>query len=195
MISCVILSAGLSIRFGAPKATASINNSTVIEHIQHTLLSTEVGEIIIVLGAHKNEIEPYVLNHKKVKAVYNKDYKFGQTSSFQVGLKNISHDSKGVFLLPIDYPLIKATTIDNLIHYFNHRHSLILIPTHQSQPGHPPLFNISLKESLLSFNTNSGINTFIHEHKNNVEYLELDDPAIRQTFNTPQEFDRLKENI
>ena len=112
MISCILLSAGLSSRFGSPKALARINNISVIEHIQNTLDNSMVSEVIVVLGGHAKKIKSVVLKHKKVKYVYNKDYNLGQTSSFKIGLKHISTNSLAVMLLPIDYPLIQFKTIN-----------------------------------------------------------------------------------
>ncbi|VAX34845.1 hypothetical protein MNBD_UNCLBAC01-1087, partial [hydrothermal vent metagenome] len=85
MLSCILLSAGASARFGSPKALAKqpSNNRPIIEKIQKTLLKTKIDEIIIVLGAHAESIKPFLLKHKNIKVVYNKDHNFGQTSSFK----------------------------------------------------------------------------------------------------------------
>ena len=99
MISCILLSAGLSKRFGSPKALADISGVSVIRYIQNTLIESKIGEIVVVLGANKEKIKSHILNHKKIKVVYNKDYNFGQTSSFKAGLSQISNDSKGIMLL------------------------------------------------------------------------------------------------
>ena len=76
MVSCLLLAAGSSQRFNSPKALAPINGKTVIEHLQNILLATPLDEVIIVLGAHQEAIKPFLLNHKRVKVVYNKDHKF-----------------------------------------------------------------------------------------------------------------------
>jgi len=141
MIPCVLLSAGESERFGSPKALADLHNETVIEHLQKILLETQVSEIIVVLGACADQIKPYLLDHKKVRFVYNKDYNFGQTSSFKVGVEAVSRDAKGIMLLPVDYPLVLADTINALIRYFLDNNPRILIPTFKDKKGHPPLYS------------------------------------------------------
>ena len=68
MISCILLSAGLSSRFGSPKALAKLpDGQTVIEKIQNQLLSIPESELIIVLGHAKTQILPLVLKHKNLK--------------------------------------------------------------------------------------------------------------------------------
>src|SRR3990167_701833 len=108
MISCIVLSAGQNSRFGSPKALAKFKGRTVIEHLQIVLIASDLDEIIIVLGAFVNDIKPYLLKHKKIKVVYNKDYNLGQTSSFQTGLKVMDQQSQGVMLLPVDFPLVQT---------------------------------------------------------------------------------------
>ena len=56
MISCILLSAGFSRRFGSPKALALINGVTVIEQLQNILVRSQVGETVVVLGDHANDI-------------------------------------------------------------------------------------------------------------------------------------------
>lgn len=190
MISCILLSAGLSSRFGSPKALAKINGETAIEHLLNTLIPLKLGEIIVVLGASAEEIKPRILKHKKVTVVYNKDYKIGQTSSFKAGVKNISSESTGIMLLPVDYPLVKKETFGLLIKHFLKKRPLILIPTFKNRKGHPPLFASSLRKEFLALEDNAGINTVIHNHPETI-LLPVDDPGVIQTFNTKEEWKEL----
>ena len=144
MIASILLSAGLSRRFGSPKALAKLNGETVIGRLQKMLIKTQVDEIIVVLGAHAEKIKPHLLDHTKVKFVYNKDYNFGQTSSFKAGLRSASDDVEGVMLLPVDYPLIEQKTIDTLIRYFLDNSPLIVLPSFSGKKGRPEVFYSSL---------------------------------------------------
>jgi len=195
MISAIILSAGLSSRFGSSKALAKLNGHTVIEHIQNTISGTAINEIIIVLGASAEEIKPYILKHKKVKAVYNKDYNLGQTSSFKVGLQNICSESQGILLFPIDYPAVKTETINELIVGFTKFLPKIIIPTHEGTKGHPPVFNMSLKNEFLELDNEIGVNTILHRHKDGTVFMPFKDAGIISSFNTQEEFQELKENF
>ncbi len=116
MISLILLRGGVSSRFGSPKALAPWGAGVLIAHLQDMLLSTNLDEIIIVLGSSAQQIKPLVLKHNKIKVVYNKDYKFGQTSSFKAGLQEVSASAQAVGLLPVDFPLIKKETIGDVAH-------------------------------------------------------------------------------
>src|SRR5580698_9293521 len=118
MVTCILLSAGLSERFGSPKALASLYGIPVIKHVQNTLLASACDEIIVVLGAHADQIRPSIFIHSRIRVVYNKNYNFGQTSSMQAGWQEADNSSEGIMFLPVDCPLVKTASIDQVIHHF-----------------------------------------------------------------------------
>ncbi len=189
MVSCILLTAGESKRFGSPKALAEIENLKAIELLQNKLIESLVGEIIIVTGAYEEVVKPYVFNHSKVSVVYNKDYKFGQTSSFQKGISIASYKADGFMLLPVDCPFVMTKTINELIESFESKNPSILLPTYKGKRGHPPIFNNDLRNTILGMNVHQGMNDFMREQK--VQYLEIDDPGIVQSFNTPEELSKI----
>jgi molybdenum cofactor cytidylyltransferase len=191
MISCILLAAGLSSRFGSPKALAPIANSPAIVFLLKKLCASRIDEIIIVLGADQDAIEPHLFKHKLIRIVHNNDYKFGQTSSVQTGLKSISAEAEAFMTLPVDCPFVQTRTIDKLINQFTKTHPRILIPAFNSQKGHPPLFHISLKEDILKLKPAQGLNEIIHNPTHQTEILDLPDMGIVQTFNTPDELARI----
>ena len=195
MFTCILLCAGAGRRFGSPKALARLGGETVIERLQKLLLKTQVDEIIAVLGAHADQVKPYLLKHECIKFVHNKDYKFGQTSSFKAGLQCASQDTQGILLLPVDYPLIRGDTINKLIEFFSENNPLILIPSFEGQRGHPPIFSNSLKGDFLLLDNNSGLNSVAHTHVGQTKILPVSDRGVIQTFNTQEEFEALKRNI
>ena len=185
MISCVLLSAGESRRFGSPKALAVINNKSAIGVIQQTLLDSGLDEIFVVLGADRALIKPHVFNHKKVQLVYNKNYKFGQTSSFQAGITSINKKAKGIMLFPVDCPFITSATLRCLIEVFNEQNPSVLVPIFNHRRGHPSIFNASLKKEIMLLPAERGINTLFDRHAPTL--LEVHDSGILKTFNTPEE--------
>jgi CTP:molybdopterin cytidylyltransferase MocA len=195
ILSCILLSAGLSSRFGVPKALARINHETVIEYLQKLLLATDLTEIIVVLGHRAHLIKPLLFNHKRIRVVHNKDYKLGQTSSFQAGLREISSGAEGIMLFPIDYPMIRKGTLEELIAYFWGKTPTILVPAWQGRRGHPPIFHARIKEELLSLGHFVGVNTIIRRHQTDTVLLPMDDRGVIQSFNTQEEFDQLKTGL
>ncbi len=189
MFACILLSAGLSQRFGSPKALAPINRNNAIQHLQQTLLASNCDEIVVVLGAQRTTIEPYVLKHKQISLVYNKDHNLGQTSSVQTALKSLSKDVTAVLLLPVDYPFMTSKTINQLIDFFKKQKPSIAIPTYQSRRGHPPIIDRSVFKSILDLPTGIGINSVFAQYP--PATLEVEDSGIIKTFNTPEELKKI----
>jgi len=192
MITCVLLSAGNSKRFGSPKALAKLHNETVIEHLQKILVETQVYEIIVVLGAYADKIKPYLLDHKKVRSVYNKDYNFGQTSSFKVGVETVPRNARGIMLLPVDYPLITADTVNTLIRHFLDESPRILIPTFKGRKGHPPLYSADLRDEILALDNEIGLNSIAYAHQSETIVYSVEDVGVISTFNTLDELESIK---
>lgn len=191
MISCLLLSAGQSQRFGSPKALAVIQQKTILQRLQENILASNIDELIIVLGAHARVIEPYILKHKNVKVVYNKDHNFGQTSSFITGLKKIHPLSRGIMLLPVDYPCVNVDTLNVLLEQFDLQPEKIIIPVFKGKKGHPPVFPIHLKDQFLGLDFSQGINSVWHERQQEVVLFAVEDAGVVTTFNTREEFDAI----
>jgi CTP:molybdopterin cytidylyltransferase MocA len=189
MTTCILLSAGLSERFGSPKALASIGSSTVIGHVQNTLLQSSCDEIVVVLGAHAQLIQPSIFIHKRIRVVYNKDYNFGQTSSVQAGWREADPSSTGIMFLPVDCPLVLASSVDTIIHYFKKHAPDILIPAYRNKKGHPPIFHQRLRSKVLDLPMDLGLNSLFADHP--PKTIEIDDSGIINSFNTREEFEKI----
>lgn len=195
MISLILLSGGVSSRFGSPKALVDWNGCSLISSLQERLILTQIDEIIIVLGAHVDQIKPHVLNHNKIKIVYNKNYNLGQTSSLKVGLQKVSKVTDGVGFLPVDFPLIEFQTINDLVSEFLRKRPLILLPSFHGQAGHPPFLDMSLCGKIFELPDDIGLNTFLKEHQSGVHYVDVADSGVVSSFNTPSELKELQKRI
>ena len=189
MISCILLSAGLSERFGSPKALAHIWDCTVIQYVQKTLLQSSCDEIIVVLGAHAHEIQPSIFIHNRIRVVYNKDYNFGQTSSVLVGCREANNSSSGIMFLPVDCPLVQASSFSTIIDDFQKHDPDILIPTYKNKKGHPPIFHQRLKSKILDLSMDKGLNSLFVDHP--PQTIEINDSGIVKSFNSPEELKRI----
>lgn len=159
--------------------------------MQTKLIDSHVDQIIIVTGYNYTTISPHIFNHKNIKTVYNKDYKFGQTSSFKKGVNAVSDHTKGIALFPIDYPFIKTETVDQMIEKFVRDQPDILLPTYHHKKGHPPIFSMALKKNILALENDVGINILTRSNQYQILQHEVNDSGIRATFNTAEEWQAL----
>ncbi len=191
MMTCIVLAAGESRRFGSPKPLAVINGLPAIQVIADTLLASAVDDIVVVLGHEARAIRPAVPKNKRLRVTINKDYARGMTSSFQAGLKVRTARDADFMLLPVDLPFVKAATIDLLCRTFGQEAPLILVPTSNGRPGHPPVFASSLADDFMALGDGEPLSSVQHRLKGKTRYLPVEDPGILLTYNTPAELSRL----
>ncbi len=195
MVSCIVLAAGASSRFGSPKPLARIHSRPLISLLSEQLLKTQLGEIFIVLGADAEAVRPCVCSDPKVRCVFNESFSRGQTSSFKKGLKAVSADSDGVLLLPADVPFVKPETIDMIIETFSKNPFPILVPTYKGQGGHPPAFSKTLFAEFTKLSDEAPLSTIQQIHASEILRLPVSDEGILLSFNTPQEFEKIRKKI
>ncbi len=189
MISCVLLAAGESLRFGgSPKALARLGPKTVLKFILNKLLESEISEVILVLGADADLITPHIPADRRIKTVFNKNFHLGQTSSFKTGLANLEPQTEGTLLLPVDMPLVKSKTIDVLIEAFLKNSKAILIPVWQGKKGHPPIFSKKLFQEFNNLKDDEPLSSIQRKHEEDTLLFAVEDKGVVQSFNTQEEF-------
>ncbi len=191
MITAIILAAGESKRFGSPKQLAKINSQdTLIEYLIKTLKETCIDEIIVVLGAYCEEIQKTL--PKGIKISINENFQKGQTSSLKRGLKELSDDCKHFLVIPVDTPLMKTETINEIINKFILSKADIGIPTYAGQKGHPPIYDIKLKDEILNLGDEEPLYHINQKFAANTILIEVLDPGILININTPQDLEKLR---
>ena len=116
MISAILLAAGQSRRMlGDNKLLKKYKNKYLINHILGTLIKSKVNKIIVVLGFQSLKVKKIVLKNKKIKCIYNKNYRTGMASSIKRGLKKISIKNKGFLIVQADMPKISKKIINSFM--------------------------------------------------------------------------------
>ncbi|MDD2866187.1 MAG: nucleotidyltransferase family protein [Candidatus Omnitrophica bacterium] len=195
MVSCIVLAAGASSRFGSPKPLARIHSRPLIALLSEQLLKTQLEEILVVLGADADAIRPCVCSDPRIKCVFNESFKRGQTSSFKKGLQAISGEADGVLLLPADVPFVRPETINTIIETFSKNPFSILVPTYKGQGGHPPVFSKTLFAEFGKLSDEAPLSTVQQIHASEILRLPVSDEGILLSFNTPQEFEKIRKKI
>src|SRR5262245_29579915 len=158
MVVAVILSAGESSRMGRPKALLPIDGVRFVEKIVSTLKSTDVGNIIVVLGHNAAEMQQKI-SDLPVTILINHDYKLGQLSSLQAAIRHLESSCgpvDGMLVHLVDHPFIDAKLVNMMIDRFYETKRLIVVPRFQGRRGHPVIFARALFTELLAAETEQG---------------------------------------
>ena len=190
MISAILLAAGESKRMkDENKLIKEINGLPLIKHVVKNILGSSIDELIIVLGHEKNIIENLIKPNKKIKFVFNKDYKSGMASSIKIGLNNLSKKTEAFFICLADMPMVNPSIYNQMIKSRNQKD--ILVPTCNKQKGNPVLFNKSMKEIIMNINGDIGAKKIIELNKNKIFNLEINDKGIFKSLDTQKDFSSL----
>ena len=190
MIVAVILSAGESSRMGRPKALLSIDGVRFVEKIVSTLKSTDVGNIIVVLGHNAEEIRRKIRN-LPVTILINHDYKQGQLSSLQVAIRLLESSGNpvdGILVHLVDHPYIEVKLVNLMIDRFYETKKLIVVPRFQDRRGHPVIFARALFSELLAAGTDQGAKPVVHAHRDDTLEIDTNDKGVLIDIDTPEEY-------
>ncbi|MGA2632120.1 MAG: nucleotidyltransferase family protein [Terriglobia bacterium] len=178
MIAGLILAAGESSRMGRDKALLIYCGQTFLETIIAMLREAGIDRIAVVLGHHAEEIRQ-AANLAEVEVVINPEYRRGQTSSLQAGLRALDQPNlEGLVLCLVDHPTATSTTVRKLVESFRLSRAPVVIPTHQVQRGHPVLISRTLFDELLNLGPEQGANLVVHNYRDRTSFVEVDDGGI-----------------
>tara|TARA_B110000438_G_scaffold242440_1_gene241998 strand:+ start:352 stop:954 length:603 start_codon:yes stop_codon:yes gene_type:complete len=197
MISAILLAAGESSRMeGENKLIKEINGMPLIKHSIKNILGSTIDEIIVVLGHEKLSVKNIIEKNKKIKFIYNVDYKMGISSSIKKGLSCISKKSEGFFICLGDMPDINQNIYNKLIkskHNYNKKlmpgkKKEIIIPVFEKKEGNPILFSKFMKEEIMNIKGDYGARKIVEKNKNKVLHVPIKSSGITLDFDTQRDF-------
>jgi molybdenum cofactor cytidylyltransferase len=190
-IAGLILAAGESSRMGRDKALLRYRGRTFLETINGTLRQAGVRRITVVLGHHAEEIRRAV-DVDNANIVINSDYRLGQTSSLQAGLRSLDTPEVGAILLClVDHPAVSSGSLRAMIQTFRESGAPIIVPSFQGRRGHPVLISRSLFEELLSLDSSLGADAVIRRYDHARQTVEVPDSGILVDIDDPEGYSRL----
>jgi molybdenum cofactor cytidylyltransferase len=178
-VSGLILAAGESRRMGSPKALLRYRGQTFLDTLI-SLFAARCSPVIVVLGANAEEIRRGISGDAVF--VLNPDYRSGQTSSMQCGLRAIPIHAAGVLFTLADHPAVEASTIDALL---AEPRPLIRVPRFEGRRGHPVWFSRPLLAEFLALPAHGAARDVVYSHVAETEYLDLNDAGIVADIDDP----------
>ena len=123
-------------------------------HWLKNILESSVDEVVIIIGHKPEDIKNSINKNKKIKFIFNKDYKSGMASSIKVGLNNLSEGTQSFFICLGDMPMINKKIYDQLIKHS--KYNEIVVPNYKNQQGNPVLFSKIMKNKIMSIEGDCG---------------------------------------
>ncbi|NLH81633.1 MAG: nucleotidyltransferase family protein, partial [Phyllobacteriaceae bacterium] len=108
-IGAIVLAAGRSSRMGRLKPLLPFGPDTVLAHVVGELRAAGIDDPRVVVGHHADETM-LACAALGVRPVLNPDWDRGMFSSIRAGIASLPVDLAGTLLLPVDVPLVRAST-------------------------------------------------------------------------------------
>jgi molybdenum cofactor cytidylyltransferase len=110
----VILAAGASRRMGEPKQLLRLHGRPLLESALAAACDSQLDEVVIVLGAHADEIRRSV-RFGRARVVLNAMHAQGMSTSLQAGIAALGADVTRAVVILGDQPDVTAELVDRLL--------------------------------------------------------------------------------
>ena len=155
MLTAIVLAAGRSTRMGMLKQLLPFGDTTIIERVVTTLLSSRVDHVTVVLGYRVDEIRPHI-DRYPVTAIVNPDSNGDMLSSIQCGV-NATAPEHALLIAPGDQPFITPYVVNTLIESYTRQHPGFVIPVYEGRRGHPMIIDARYRDEILSLQGAGGL--------------------------------------
>lgn len=192
VLAAIILAAGASERMGGhPKALLRWHGETFLAGILKACYAAGIDRRVVALGHHADRILAEA-GLTEVTVVHSTELAAGPIGSIRAGLAAISrHPVDGVLIWPVDRPHVHVDTVAALAAAFRAGTDAIVVPRHAGRRGHPVIFARAVFDELVHAPDDEGARAVVHADPSRVRDVDVDDPAVVQDVNTPDEYEDL----
>ena len=191
MTGIIILAAGASTRMGKPKQLLPYQESSLLQHAIRTASGTGCNPVIVVLGAHSNEILSTIENTTIIIAK-NQHWSEGLGSSVRAGINTLieyAPAANSVILMLCDQPFVTAALLKQLVETKAATNKNIIASRYQDTAGVPVLFNSSFFPKLLQLQGQDGAKKLLLKYPDEVAVIPFPEGVI--DIDTPEDYERL----
>ena len=190
-IGAVVLAAGQSRRMGSPKALLPIDGQPMLQRVLETLRrANHIWPIVAVTGHEPHCLRPMIHACGAIEA-HNEAFETGgMISSVQCGLSEIRDAIDASFIVLVDQPMVRPLTLSTLASAWRARRPTILLPSHNRRHGHPIIISARAIGQILDLPVDATLKTFTARHVSSTLDIEVDDSAILEDIDTPEDYAR-----
>lgn len=193
-VAGIVLAAGSSTRFGAPKQLALFRGRPLVRWAVEAALASKLARVILVLGHRRRRVEAALGpsgDDPRLEIVVNRGYREGLGSSVRTGLERAGLETPAVMFLPADQPRMDAATIDLLLARYHRSGKQICVPVFGGRRGNPTIFGRRWYARILSVRGDTGARSIIEGHPECVLFVPLPGPAPLLDVDTPGDLERM----
>lgn len=187
-VATIVLAAGWSSRMGAFKPLLPFGEDTVLAHVISTIAEASIGQAYVVIGNEAARMVPVVEAHGAVP-VFNAAFADGMMSSIKAGIAALPETIDEVLILPVDVPLVRASTLARIVEHAGQERSPLLCPTFLGRHGHPPFVGRTLFAEILAAPPEATLRDILDRHQQKA--LPVIDSGVLRDMDYAEDYRRL----
>jgi molybdenum cofactor cytidylyltransferase len=192
-LNAIVLAAGLSNRMHDFKPLMRIGQETITDRVISIFLANDI-EVFLVTGWHQRELISGI-SHRDIHIVENPNYKDGMFSSIRTGVSHLTPESPGFFIMPVDVPLVRPTTIKRLLEAVHSNPGHIIYPFFNKKHGHPTFVPSCLIPEIMNQQKDGELKAILNSHANIHLEIPVADEFIHLDIDEPEDFNILMERF
>ena len=155
----LVLAAGGSTRFGAPKQLAQLDGRPLLEHALLAMSKAPLDRVVVVLGAHADDVRERVPLHGAQPVICG-DWEKGMGNSLRAGIDALRGCDAVVVALG-DQPKLSPVAVERLLAQRG-RDELAVRATYGGVPGHPVLLERRVLATVRELRGDIGARELLH---------------------------------
>ncbi len=165
-VAVILLAAGASRRFGAPKQAALVDGEPMARRAARTALASGAQHVVMVTGAHAALVQEAVadLADPRLQLVHNPEWAQGQSTSLRAGLAALPHAVQAVICLPVDQPWVEPALLRRMIALWRSGSDIVAPIADGVLRGAPALFDCSHFGALAAVTGDQGGRVLLARH-------------------------------
>jgi molybdenum cofactor cytidylyltransferase len=191
--AAIILAAGFSRRMEQFKPLLPLGEETITDHVIATFLQNDV-EVYLVIGWRGDELRAGI-KKREINIIENHKYRQGMFTSIQTGIRHLQPVPESFFIMPVDIPLVRPSTISRLLYEARENPGKIIYPVFGKRRGHPPLVPSSLAAAILGWQKGGGLRAVLETQANAALEVEVPDSNILFDIDTHEDYDAMLERF
>jgi molybdenum cofactor cytidylyltransferase len=176
---------------GQLKQLLPVGSRPMVRQVTKAVCEAGLDQVVVVVGAQADAVSQAVAS-LTVDTVVNEAWADGMSTSVQAGLRAVRPEIQAVLLVLADQPALTSDMIRTLVARYQATRALIVAPYYQGRRGNPVLFDRALFAELLAVKGDHGGRLLINSHQEQVERVDINDPAVIMDIDTRHDYDRLR---
>jgi molybdenum cofactor cytidylyltransferase len=172
---------------GCCKQLLPLDGRPAVVWCLENIMAAGIQDITVVIGPEGNHVVQAIA-HLPVTVVRNGTIDSDMAQSVRTGLERVGSESGGVLVSLVDHPLVAAETYRRLLEEHRTSPEAIVIPLYNGRRGHPTLFP---REIINELSVRANLRDVIRSHPELVRLLPVDDPAVVEDMDTPDDYRRI----